>query len=153
VRTGDHVEDFELPDQLGRPWRLSAALAGGPVVVFFFPAAMTTGCAKEACRFRDLAGDYVDAGATRVGVSADAVEVLRLFHDTHRLALPLLSDAGGAVAARFGVRRGAVGRRLALPVRRVTFVLAPDGRVVGRFADELHGERHAEEALRILARG
>src|SRR6185312_17514661 len=55
MKTGDIVADFELPDQTGTPRKLSALLSDGPVVLFFYPAAMTPGCTKEACHFRDLA--------------------------------------------------------------------------------------------------
>ena len=58
MKTGDTVADFELPDQTGAPCKLSDLLAGGPVVLFFYPAAMTPGCTKEACHFRDLAGEF-----------------------------------------------------------------------------------------------
>src|SRR4029077_14415244 len=57
MKTGDTVADFELPDQTGRPRTLSALLSDGPVVLFFSPAAMTPGCTKEACHFRDLAAE------------------------------------------------------------------------------------------------
>ena len=61
MRTGDQVPDFELPDQTGTPRRLSTLLADGPVVLFFYPAAMTYGCTKESCHFRDLASEFAAA--------------------------------------------------------------------------------------------
>jgi len=61
MQKGDVVPDFTLPDQTGAPRRLSDFLANGPVVLFFYPAAMTYGCTKESCHFRDLAGEFTAA--------------------------------------------------------------------------------------------
>lgn len=70
---GDLIEDFELPDETGTPRKLSDFLSSGPVVLFFYPAAMTAGCTVESCHFRDLAKEFADAGASRVGISRDSV--------------------------------------------------------------------------------
>ena len=74
MKPGDHAPDFELPDQTGQLRRLSTLLADGPVVLFFYPAAGTPGCTKEACHFRDLASEFAQAGVQRVGISRDAVD-------------------------------------------------------------------------------
>ena len=71
LAAGDQAPDFELPDQTGTPRKLSTMLADGPVVLFWYPAAMTTGCTKEACHFRDIAAELEAVGAQRVGTSAD----------------------------------------------------------------------------------
>ncbi|OWY61969.1 peroxiredoxin, partial [cyanobacterium TDX16] len=63
MERGDTVPDFELPDQTGTPVKLSELLAEGPVVLFFYPAAMTTGCTAESCHFRDLAAEFAEVGA------------------------------------------------------------------------------------------
>src|SRR5690349_24823670 len=110
IRTGDTVPDFELPDQTGTPRSLTALLADGPVVLFFYPAAMTPGCTKEACHFRDLAGEFAAVGASRVGISTDAVDKQAKFADQQGFDYPLLSDADGAVAEQFGVKRGLLGK-------------------------------------------
>ncbi|HEX2355331.1 MAG TPA: peroxiredoxin, partial [Micromonosporaceae bacterium] len=102
---GDVVEDFELPDDRGEPRRLTDLLANGPVVLFFYPAAMTAGCTLESCHFRDLATEFAEVGAQRVGISRDRVDRQREFSQKHRFDYPLLSDSDGAVARRFGVRR------------------------------------------------
>ena len=62
MHKGDVVPDFTLPDQTGRPRKLSDFLANGPVVLFFYPAAMTYGCTKESCHFRDMAGEFAAVG-------------------------------------------------------------------------------------------
>jgi peroxiredoxin Q/BCP len=65
MKEGDLVPDFELPDQTGTKRLLSDLLADGPVVLFFYPAAMTAGCTREACHFRDVAADFAAAGVQR----------------------------------------------------------------------------------------
>ena len=147
MRAGDLVPDFELPDQDGKPVRLAELLVQGPVVLFFYPAAMTPGCTKEACHFRDLAAEFAAAGAQRVGISADPPAKQREFADRHGFDYPLLSDEDGAIARQFGVQRGGVVRRLGLPVKRQTFVIGTDRRVVAAIASELNMDRHADEAL------
>ena len=100
LKPGDRVDDFELPDQTGTPRKLSALLHEGPVVLFFYPAAMSPGCTREACHFRDLAAEFTSVGANRVGISADPVHKQAKFAETQRFDYPLLSDTEGAVAHR-----------------------------------------------------
>jgi peroxiredoxin Q/BCP len=150
MEAGEPVPDFELPDQDGKPVRLSELTVKGPVVLFFYPAALTPGCTKEACHFRDLAAEFAAAGAQRVGISADPPARQREFADKHGFDYPLLSDVDGAVARQFGVRRGGVGRRLGLPTKRQTFVIGADRRLVAAIASELNMDRHADEALAAL---
>jgi peroxiredoxin Q/BCP len=151
VQTGDEVPDFELPDQNGTMRRLSTMLVDGPVVLFFYPAAMTTGCTKEACHFRDLAGEFAAAGAQRIGISRDSVAKQGQFADKHSFDYPLLSDADGRVADAFGVARGRVGQRLGAPVRRRTFVIGTDRRLITEISSETRMDRHADDALTALA--
>lgn len=143
---GDTVDDFELPDQQGAPRRLSDLLSGGPVVLFFYPAAMSRGCTAEACHFRDLSAEFAAAGAQLVGISADPVERQRAFADHNGFGFPLLSDTGRTVAGRFGVKR-----RMG-PVKRHTFVIGTDRRVQGVVRGEFGMDKHADRALEILAR-
>ena len=150
MRVGDEVPDFELPDQDGTPRRLSALLAGGPVVLFFYPAALTAGCTKEACHFRDLAAEFSAAGVQRVGISRDAVDRQKRFADKHAFDYPLLSDADGGVARIFGVRRGPIGERLGAPVKRWTFAIGADRRVVAVIQSEVNMDGHADQALAAL---
>ena len=148
INKGDVVEDFELPDQDGVPRRLSALLADGPVVLFFYPAALSSGCTAEACNFRDLAAEFREAGAQRVGISRDPVEKQKQFSDQHGFDYPLLSDADGEVAAAFGVRRRIKG----LPTKRATFVIGADGVVLEAVTSEIAMAVHADKALAALRR-
>jgi len=146
VRVGDLAPDFELSDQYETAVRLSRLLVAGPVVLFFYPLAMSRGCTAESCHFRDLAAEFEAAGATRVGISGDTVARQRQFDAEHHLGYRLLSDAEGTVASAYGVQRNLPG----LPPRRSTFVIGSDGRVRGVIRSELRMEAHADEALRIL---
>ncbi|HYZ67263.1 MAG TPA: peroxiredoxin, partial [Mycobacterium sp.] len=94
MKRGDRVAEFELPDQTGTVRSLTELLAEGPIVLFFYPAAMTPGCTKEACHFRDLASEFAAVGASRVGISADAVEKQAKFADKEKFDYPLLSEIG-----------------------------------------------------------
>ncbi|MCV7168043.1 peroxiredoxin [Mycobacterium stomatepiae] len=148
MKTGNTVADFELPDQTGMPRKLSALLADGPVVLFFYPAAMTPGCTKEACHFRDLAAEFAAVGASRVGISTDAVQKQAKFADKESFDYPLLSDSDGTVATQFGVKRGLLGKLM--PVKRTTFVIDTDRRVLNVIASEFSMDAHADQALQTL---
>lgn len=148
MKTGDTVADFELLDQTGTPRKLSDLLADGPVVLFFYPAAMTPGCTKEACHFRDLAQEFAAIGASRVGISADPVEKQAEFAGIQRFDYPLLSDPQGSVATQFGVKRGLLGKLM--PVKRTTFVINTDRRVLAVISSEFSMDTHADKALETL---
>jgi peroxiredoxin Q/BCP len=143
---GDLVADFELPDERGEPRTLTGLLEQGPIVLFFYPAAMTAGCTAESCHFRDLKGEFAELGASPVGISADGVDKQRQFADKHAFGFPLLSDADGEVARRFGVRRNLA----IVPTKRQTFVIGQDRRVIAVVRSELRMNAHADRALAAL---
>jgi thioredoxin-dependent peroxiredoxin len=149
IDKGDVVDDFELPDQDGVSRRLSTLLADGPVVLFFYPAAMTPGCTAEACSFRDLAGEFLAAGAQRVGISRDKPARQKEFADRYSFDYPLLSDPDSRVAAALGVKR-------LLPLgplstKRMTFVIDTDRTVLEIIHSEKNMEDHAARALETLS--
>jgi peroxiredoxin Q/BCP len=145
LSAGDTAPDFELPDQTGTPRKLSDLLQAGPVVLFWYPAAMTTGCTKEACHFRDIAAEFEAVGAQRVGISADKPEKQAQFDEKHDLGYPLLSDADKAVAKAYGVKRMGP-----LMNKRATFVIGTDGKLVDVITSELNMDVHADKALEAL---
>jgi peroxiredoxin Q/BCP len=148
IDKGDVVEDFELPDQDGVPRRLTALLTGGPVVLFFYPAAMTAGCTAEACTFRDLAAEFRAAGAQRVGISKDEPARQKQFAELNSFDYPLLSDPDSRVAAAFGVKR-----KLPLgplSTKRMTFVIDTDRTVLDVIHSETNMREHALTALEVL---
>lgn len=146
MEPGEIVSDFELLDQDGQQRKLSELLTGGPVVLFFYPAAMTAGCTKESCHFRDLKSEFEALGAQRVGISADPVDKQKAFTDKHQFDYPLLSDPERTVAQAMGVKRGLA----FLPNKRVTFVIDTDRRVLGVVRSETRMDQHADHALEIL---
>ncbi|GLP75716.1 peroxiredoxin [Mycobacterium antarcticum] len=148
MKRGDQVAEFELPDQTGTVRSLTRLLADGPIVLFFYPAAMTPGCTKEACHFRDLASEFASVGANRVGISTDAVAKQAKFAEMQKFDYPLLSDSEGTVAAQFGVKRGLLGKLM--PVKRTTFVIDTDRTVLDVIASELSMDTHADKALEVL---
>ena len=148
MKRGDEVVEFELPDQTGAPRSLTGLLADGSIVLFFYPAAMTSGCTKEACHFRDLAAEFDAVGASRVGISTDAVAKQAQFAEQQKFDYPLLSDVDGTVASQFGVKRGLLGKLL--PVKRTTFVIDTDRTVLEVIASELSMDTHADKALEVL---
>jgi peroxiredoxin Q/BCP len=146
MQTGDVVEDFTLPDQDGTPRSLIDFLAAGPVVLFWYPAAMTYGCTKESCHFRDLKAEFAALGAQRVGVSADRVDKQKRFADKNDFDFPLLSDPDFTLAERMGVKRSL---RL-LGNRRTTFIIGRDAKLLGVLHHELSMRSHADQSLEIL---
>jgi len=146
VDVGDVVGEFSLRDQQGVERSLSELLSGGPLVLYFYPAAMTKGCTAESCHFRDLAAEFAALGARRVGVSADPVERQREFSDAHGFDFPLLSDPDGTVARMFGVKRSFG----PLPMKRWTFVIDADATVLAVVRSETRMAVHADRALEVL---
>ena len=146
MHASDLVPDFTLFDQHGAQRTLSTMLQQGPIALFFYPAAMTTGCTRESCHFRDLSREFTSLGAQRVGISMDDVERQAQFSTKNHLDYPLLADVGGVVAKQFGVKRP-LGL---LKVKRSTFVIGTDRRVVEVINSELNMEVHADRALAAL---
>lgn len=146
---GDVVPEFELVDETGTTRSLSGLLADGPVVIFFYPAAMSAGCTVEACHFRDVASEFRALGAQVVGISPDSVDRQARFAAKHTLGYPLLSDPDGRVRAIFGVKRNVplvnVGR-----TKRATFVIDTDRRVLAIIRSEVLMNAHADRALAVL---
>ena len=146
MKQGDTAPDFTLVDQHGVSHTLSRVLEHGPVVLFFYPAAMTAGCTKEACSFRDSGAEFAALGAQRIGISMDTVERQQEFSSQHNFDYPLLSDLGGRVASTYGVKR-AIGL---LKVRRTTFVIDRDRTVRAVINSEINMNAHVDQALAAL---
>jgi len=126
---GDEAPEFTLPDADGKPVSLSA-LRGQRVIVYFYPAAMTPGCTKEACDFSESLPDLGKAGLTVLGISPDAPAKLRRFREKEHITFPLLSDPERTVLTAYG----AYGEKMnygkkTMGVIRSTFVVGADGKV------------------------
>jgi len=126
---GDLAPDFTLPDADGREVSLSG-LRGQRVIIYFYPAAMTPGCTKEACDFRDSRSDLSDAGFAVLGISPDAPAKLARFAEQHGLTFPLLSDPDREVLKAYGAfgEKTLYGKKT-VGVIRSTFVVGADGRI------------------------
>jgi thioredoxin-dependent peroxiredoxin len=144
---GDPAPDFTLPDADGNQVTLSA-LRGQRVIIYFYPAAMTPGCTKEACDFRDAGGDLSGAGLTVLGVSPDSPARLAKFREKEGLTFPLLSDPGRDVLHAYG----AYGEKMmygkaTVGVIRSTFVIGPDGTIEKAY----YGVKATGHVARLLA--
>ncbi len=98
---GDTAPAFTLPDADGKEVSL-ADYRGRKVIVYFYPAASTPGCTKQACDFRDNLSELNDAGIDVLGISPDKPAKLAKFRDAEGLTFPLLSDPERAVLAAWG---------------------------------------------------
>jgi peroxiredoxin Q/BCP len=119
------IPNFEATLDDGRTVMFDDLLAEGPVVLFFYPKAFTPGCTAESCTFRDMAAEFAEIGAQRIGVSRDDVATQARFREQYDLDFPLIADPDGAVAKVFGAKR--VGP---MPSKRQTFVVAADGQLL-----------------------
>jgi peroxiredoxin Q/BCP len=146
VQKNDLVADFTLLDQDGKPRTLSTMLLDGPVVLFFFPAALSPGCTKESCHFRDLQGEFDELGAQPVGISMDSAERQAQFAVKNSFDYPLLADVDGEVAHQFGVKRSLN----FLKVKRASFVIGQDQRILEVITSEVSMNAHADRALAAL---
>lgn len=101
LEAGDKAPAFSLPDADGKTVKLSD-FKGRKVIVYFYPAASTPGCTKQACAFRDNRAELNDAGIAVVGISPDKPEKLAKFRDAEKLNFPLLSDPDRTVLSAWG---------------------------------------------------
>jgi thioredoxin-dependent peroxiredoxin len=126
---GDEAPDFTLQDADGNTVSLSS-LRGQRVIVYFYPAAMTPGCTKEACDFRDNLADFSVSGLAVLAISPDQPEKLGKFRDKEGLTFPLLSDPRRQVHLAYGAygEKKLYGKTT-VGVIRSTFVVGPDGKL------------------------
>lgn len=127
VAPGDQAPEFTLPDDEGRQVSLSDYI-GRPVILFAYPAAMTPGCTKEACDFRDSVDALAAAGYSVVGISPDKPEKNAKFRAKEGLTYPLLSDVDHSVLTTYGAygEKSMYGQKR-LGVIRSTFVIDSRG--------------------------
>lgn len=127
--TGDDAPGFTLKDSSGADVSLSGR-AGRHTIVYFYPAAATPGCTKEACDFRDNLGSLQSSGYDVLGISPDPVEKLAKFAAKEELTFPLLSDADHAVAEAYGAwgEKKNYGKTYEGLIRS-TIVVDPEGKV------------------------
>jgi thioredoxin-dependent peroxiredoxin len=142
---GETAPDFTAPLGSGQEMTLSS-LRGRPVIVYFYPEADTPGCTVESKGFRDIYDALKAKKVEVVGVSCDPVDKQCAFAEKYSLPFPLVADHTKAVATSYGVLRPS-GR-----ARRVTFFLAPDGKIQ-EIVDSSDAKQHVAKAeARYLSR-
>lgn len=142
LSVGDKTPEFKTQADDGSTWDLKDYVGKKFIVVYFYPAAMTGGCTKQACAYRDFKSEIASADAMVVGVSGDNVEGLKLFKKANDLNFTLLSDASGNIAKKFGVpthEGGSITREIdgqdfdlvrGVTASRWTFVIDKTGKIV-----------------------
>ncbi|WP_405145329.1 thioredoxin-dependent thiol peroxidase [Sphaerisporangium sp. NBC_01403] len=129
LEPGDAAPDFTLPDAEGKDISLES-FRGKRVILYFYPAAMTPGCTKQACDFRDSLDGLAAAGITVLGVSKDSPQKLAKFTERDSLTFPLLSDPELAVHQAYGAYgEKTMYGRTTVGVLRSTFVIDADGKI------------------------
>ncbi|MCO6008738.1 thioredoxin-dependent thiol peroxidase [Actinoallomurus purpureus] len=149
LQPGDVAPEFTLPDADGNPVSLSS-YRGRRVIVYFYPAAMTPGCTKEAVGFRDALPALEEASVAVLGVSPDEPTKLAKFRDRDELTFPLLSDPETKVLQTYGAygEKKLYGKTM-VGVIRSTFVVDPDGRIEKAFYN-VKATGHVERILKEL---
>ena len=129
LSVGDPAPDFTLTSDTGEEVTLSE-LRGRKVIVYFYPAAMTPGCTKQACDFTDSLDSLQTAGYEVLGISPDKPEKLAKFRTRDALTITLLSDPDKQVLTEYGAfgEKKMYGKTVT-GVIRSTFVVGADGRI------------------------
>lgn len=146
---GDMAPPFELAASGGRTAN-SAAFAGRPYVLYFYPKADTPGCTTQACAFQEVLPRLDDVGVAVIGVSRDAVPAIERFAARHRLSFPLASDPG-ALSDAYGVwaEKSMYGRRY-MGMLWATFLVDAAG-TIARVWPAVRVKGHAEEVAKAAA--
>ena len=163
LAVGDAVPVFSTLDDQGEKWSSADLLGKKHLIVYFYPAAMTGGCTKQACAYRDDRDKLAKLDAVVVGVSGDNPAGLALFKKAERLNFTLLADEKGAVAKKFGVpagkggsiKRTVDGKEVTLSrgvtTKRWTFVVSKEGKVVYK-NDKVNATKDSEAVRAVLAK-
>ena len=146
IAVGERAPEFSGITGDGKRVALGDFRGKQPLVLYFYPKDNTRVCTKEACGFRDHAGEIAAAGAAVLGVSMDTPESHQRFGAGHGLGFPLISDRDASICKAYGVAR--LGGWL--PPKRVTFVIDREGIVRKVITGELSADTHVDGALAAL---
>lgn len=144
---GAAAPDFTTQASLaGTPFefRLADALKKGPVVLYFFPAAFTTGCTFEAHEFAEATDEFAKLGATVIGVSADPIEKLNAFSVSECRNKFAVASADKKIIAAYDVKLPVVEKS-----NRTSFAIAPDGKIITQYSD-LSYKGHVEKMMTAI---
>ncbi len=160
---GEKVPNFSATDQDGSKWVLKKHLRDADyLVVYFYPAAFTGGCTKQACAYRDQKGDLEAVGAQVVGISGDKPETLEMFALENGLNFTLLSDEHGEIASLFDVPHnegGSITREIkgtsldlvrGSTIQRWTFILDRQGTLIYKDT-EVNAEEDSSKVLDFIS--
>ena len=147
LEIGDKAPAFSLPDAEGKTVKLSD-FKGRKVIVYFYPAAMTPGCTKQACGLRDASRTLKNRGVKVYGISADSPERHQKFIEKEKLNFPLLSDEDHAMMEKYGAwgEKSMYGKKF-MGIKRISYLLDPAGTVRHAWAKVKTAE-HADEVLK-----
>ncbi len=148
LKNGTQAPEFKLQDQDGKTHTLASLRKDGPLILYFYPADFTPGCTKEACSFRDLQSDLLRANLRVVGVSPQSSESHRRFADKHGLNFTLLADPDKVAVKAFDLD-GPLG----LGVRRGTYLIGSDGRILDGVLADLRIGAHEAFVRQAIAAG
>ena len=161
LEVGDKVPAFEALDEKGKAWSSKSFHGKKLLLVYFYPAAMTGGCTKQACAFRDDKAKWKEREVEVVGVSGDQPENLALFKEAENLNFTLLADPQGKVAKSFGVPAGkggsidrfVKGEKFTLDrgvtTKRWTFLVSKEGKLLYK-NDKVQAARDSSIVLDFL---
>ena len=146
VEIGDKLPAFSLQDQDGKTFTSTDYIGKKAMVIYFYPKDDTSGCTKEACKFRDNYENFTDLEVEIVGISGDSVVSHKNFADKYNLPFTLLADVDNEVRKLFGVPGTLFG---AIP-GRVTYVVSKEGIVIQIYNSMIKAENHIDVALKAL---
>ena len=161
LSVGDKAPEFKALTDDGKTWNSNNYIGKKYIVVYFYPAAMTGGCTKQACAYRDLRTEIERADAMVVGISGDNVEGLKVFKKAENLNFTLLSDESGEIARKFGVPTrdgGKVTKEIdgksvdlirGITASRWTFIIGKNGKIVYK-NEQVNVEKDSEEVLNFI---
>jgi thioredoxin-dependent peroxiredoxin len=161
ISVGDKAPVFKALADDGTTWDIKKFLGKKNIVVYFYPAAMTGGCTKQACAYRDHSTDLESADVVVVGISGDKIENLKFFKQAENLNFTLLSDEKGDIAKLFGVPAGEGGsiKRMVggtehelvrgITTKRWTFIVGKDRKIIYK-NEAVNAEKDSEEVLNFI---
>ena len=149
LNTGIKAPEFTLKNHEGNDISLKDFI-GKKVVLYFYPKDNTPGCTKEACSFRDIYQEILDAGAVVVGISTDSVDSHEKFKDKHGLPFHLLSDPEHNVIELYKAWAEKTFKgKIGMGTSRITYIIDEEGTIVKTFP-EVKPEEHGNEVLEAL---
>ena len=158
---GDKAPVFKAVSDNGSTWDINTYLGKKYIVVYFFPAAMTGGCTKQACSYRDHNEELKSADIELVGISGDNIEGLKLFKQAENLNFTLLSDSRGEIAKAFGVPLSGGGSIIrtvegtehefvrGVTAKRWTFIVGKDKKIIYK-NESVDPEKDSEDVINFI---